>query len=131
MSNRTMNPETVAPPVGMYSHAVEIAGGGRVVYISGQVGIDPEGNVPDDFSAQAENAWNNLIKILTHNGMSMKDVVKIKHFLTRADDIGAYNEVRGKFLGAERPASTLLVVAALARPEFLIEVEMVAAASAA
>ena len=57
----------------------------------------------------------------------MKDVVKITHFLTDAANLPAYNEVRAKYLGEERPASTLLIVAGLARPDLLVEVEMVAA----
>jgi enamine deaminase RidA (YjgF/YER057c/UK114 family) len=59
--------------------------------------------------------------------MRMKDVVKITHFLTDAKNLPVYNEVRSKFLGEERPCSTLLIVAGLASPHFLIEVEMVAA----
>ena len=129
MQNRAMNPETIAAPIGSYSHAVEIPEGSRVTFIAGQVGIDKDGNVPADFRSQAENAWNNLMRILEHNGMRMKDVVKINHFLTSADDLPAYNEVRSKFLGEERPSSTLLIVAALARPDLLVEVEMVAAIS--
>ena len=87
----------------------------------------PDGNVPEDFASQAENAWTNCMRILEHNGMRMKDVVKITHFITDAANLPAYNEVRLKFLGKDKPASTLLIVAGLARPELLIEVEMVAA----
>jgi enamine deaminase RidA (YjgF/YER057c/UK114 family) len=127
MQNRAFYPETIAPPVGKYAHAIEIADGSRLTYISGQVGNDPKGNVPADFRGQAENAWNNCMRILEHNGMRMKDVVKITHFLTDAKNLPVYNEVRSKFLGEERPCSTLLIVAGLASPHFLIEVEMVAA----
>ena len=127
MQNRAMNPETLAPPLGAYSHAVEIPQGSRVLHIAGQVGIDADGNVPEDFRAQAENAWTNLTRILEHNSMRMKDVVKINHFITSAEYLPQYNEVRMKYLGEERSASTLLIVAGLARPDLKIEVEMVAA----
>ena len=127
MQNRAFYPETIAAPLGHYAHGVEIPPDSKITFIAGQVGIDPDGNVPADFAGQAENAWNNCTKILEHNGMRMKDVVKITHFITDAANLPAYNEVRMKFLGKDKPASTLLIVAGLARPDLLIEVEMIAA----
>ena len=127
MQNRAMYPETIHPPIGAYAHAVEVPESAQTMFTAGQVGIDVDGNVPADFAAQADLAWRNLMAILEFNGMRMKDVVKITHFLTDAADLPAYNEVRAKYLGEERPASTLLIVAGLARPDLLVEVEMVAA----
>ena len=127
MQNRAMYPETIHPPIGAYAHAVEVPESAKVMFIAGQVGIDIDGNVPSDFAAQADLAWRNLMAILEFNGMRMKDVVKITHFLTNPADLPAYNEVRAKYLGEDRPASTLLIVAGLARPDLLVEVEMVAA----
>jgi len=130
MPNRAMIPETVAPPLGAYSHAVEIAAGARVMHLAGQVGIAKDGSVPADFRAQAELAWANCVAILVDNGMTLNDVVKINHFITRPDDIPEYAAIRPGLLGDARPASTLLVVAGLARPDLLIEVEMIAAKTA-
>ncbi len=127
MQNRAFYPETIAAPLGHYAQGVEIPPNSKITFVAGQVGIDPDGNVPEDFVGQAENAWNNCVKILEHNGMRMKDVVKITHFITDAANLPAYNDVRMKFLGKDKPASTLLIVAGLARPDLLIEVEMVAA----
>ncbi len=127
MQNRAMYPETIHPPIGAYAHAIEVPESAKTMFIAGQVGIDIDGNVPADFAAQADLAWQNLMAILEFNGMRMKDVVKITHFLTDAANLPAYNEVRSKYLGEERPASTLLIVAGLARPDLLVEVEMVAA----
>lgn len=127
MQNRAMYPETIHPPLGAYAHAVEVAEGAKVMFIAGQVGIDKNGNVPADFAAQAELAWRNCMAVLEFNAMRMKDVVKVNHYITDAKNLPAYNAVRGKFLGEERPASTLIIVAGLARPDLLIEVEMVAA----
>ena len=127
MQNRAMYPETIHPPIGAYAHAIEVPESAKTMFIAGQVGIDIDGNVPADFAAQADLAWQNLMAILEFNGMRMKDVVKVTHFLTDAADLPAYNEVRAKYLGEERPASTLLIVAGLARPDLLVEVEMVAA----
>lgn len=129
MQNRAMYPETIAPPQGAYAHAVEIADGARVTHIAGQVGVDTEGNLPADFRAQAENAWSNLVSILEHNSMRVKDLVKVTHFITDPANLPAYQDVRAKYLGEERPASTLLIVAGLASPDMLIEVEAVAAIS--
>ena len=127
MQNRAFFPETIAPPLGAYAHGVEIPTNSKITFTAGQVGIDPDGNVPGDFVSQAENAWNNCMKILEHNGMRMKDVVKINHFITDPANLPAYNDVRTRYLGKDKPASTLLIVAGLARPDLLIEVEMVAA----
>lgn len=129
MQNRAMNPDTIAPPQGAYSHAVEAPEGSKVTFIAGQVGVDAEGNLPADFKSQAVNAWTNLVRVLEYNGLGMKDVVKITHFITDRENLPAYNEVRTEFLGQERPASTMLIVAGLARPDFLVEVEAVAAIS--
>lgn len=127
MHNRALIPDTVAPPLGAYSHSVEIGPGAKIVHLAGQVGIDRDGKVPADFKAQAELAWSNCTAILAESGMTMDHVVKIHHFITRASDIPAYAEMRPGLLGDARPASTLLVVAGLARPDLLIEVEMIAA----
>ena len=127
MGNRAFYPESIHPPIGMYAHGVEVPENAKLTYIAGQIGIDFEGNVPDDFSAQADLAWRNCLAVLEHNGLRIRDVVKITHFLTTAANIPAYKEVRAKYLGEERPASTLLIVAGLADPRLLVEVEMIAA----
>ncbi len=127
MQNRAMYPETIHPPLGAYAHAIEVPESAKVTFIAGQVGIDKDGNVPADFAAQADLAWRNCMAVLAFNSLRMKDVVKITHFITDAANLPAYNDIRGKYLGEERPASTLLIVAGLARPDLLIEVEMVAA----
>ena len=127
MQNRAMYPETVHPPLGAYAHAIEVPENAKLTFVAGQVGIDKDGNVPADFAAQADLAWRNCMAVLAFNSMRIKDVVKITHFITDPANLPAYNEVRGKYLGEERPASTLLIVAGLARPDLLVEVEMVAA----
>lgn len=127
MQNRPINPETIAPPGGAYSHAVEVLDGARLTVLSGQVGVDPEGNLPKDFRSQAENAWRNCMAILEHNGLRAKDIVKVTHYLVRREDLPVYREVRGKYLGEERPGSTLVLVAGLVDPDMLVEVELIAA----
>ena len=127
MSNKYFNPDNVATPPGTYSHGVEIPSGARILHTAGQVGRTRDGTVPDDFKAQVENTWQNLIHILHDNEMTVNDIVSINHFLTDAVNIAAYLEVYPKFLGQVRPAGTLLIVAGLAHPNLKLEVELIAA----
>jgi 2-iminobutanoate/2-iminopropanoate deaminase len=120
------NPPTVAPGTG-YSHGIELPPQARVLYLAGQLGITADGKMAPDIKGQAEQAWRNLGAVLEAAGMGYQNLVKVTHFLTRREDIPAYREVRARFLGAHAPASTLLVISALARPDALIEVEAVAA----
>ena len=127
MENRAFYPEVMQPPLGLYAHGVEIPENAKLTFVAGQVGIDFEGNLPDDFESQARNAWANCIAVLEHNRLRISDVVKITHFLTDSANIPAYSALRAEYLGESRPTSTLLVVAGLADPNFLVEVEMIAA----
>ena len=117
----------VAARIGTYSDAIEAAPNQRWLFTSGTPGMDAAGELPADATAQAELAWGHILKMLEHAGMSVHDLVKITQYLTRAQDIPAYAKVRARMLGEARPASMLLVVAALPRPQFLLEIEAVAA----
>lgn len=120
------NPPTVAPGTG-YSHGIELAPNARLLYLAGQIGFTPDGKLAPDIKGQAEQTWRNIASVLAAAGMSYENLVKVTHFLVRREDIAAYREVRAQFLGKLAPASTLLVISALARPDALIEVECVAA----
>lgn len=120
-------PDTVAPPASDYSHAVEVAPGLRWLHTAGQVGVGPEGTAPPDVEAQADQAWRNLVAVLAAAGMAVTDVVRMTMYLVRADDVPVAQAVRTRFMGGHKPASTLIVVAALARPAYLFEIEAVAA----
>ena len=121
------NPATVAAPGGPYSHGIETPPNARWLHIAGQIGIAPDGTTPTDFESQAEQCWRNIKAILAAAGMGVENLVKCTHFLTRPEDIGPYGKVRTRHLGDARPASTLLVISALARPGLLVEVEAIAA----
>ena len=129
--NSKHNPNTIAPPFSLYSHGVQTPAGARWLYVSGQVGIRPDGGIPDGVAEQTAGAFDNIKAILGDAGMDMDDVVKITVFLTRddAEAIGAYRTARDMAQGDARPASTLVVVKALAHPAWLVEVEAVAARS--
>jgi reactive intermediate/imine deaminase len=125
-----MNPETVATPGGNYSHTVRIdLDGGALLFVSGQVAFDGDGNLvgEGDMARQTERVFDNLRAVLEANGASFRDVVKITTFVTDMSALQTVRDVRRRYLADPPPASTTVEVAALFRPEALIEVEAVAA----
>ena len=127
MAHKRLNPDGVRPPGGNYTHSIEIAPGARWLYVAGQTGVDPDGNVPDGIEAQADVAFANMVKVLEASGFGIEDVVFMKTFLTRREDRDGYQKMRTKYWGDVKPASTFLIVQGLARPDFLVEVEAIAA----
>lgn len=121
-----LNPGTVAAPVGPYSQGAVVEDPGRWLHIAGQVGIDRDGKLQEGFEAQARQAWTNLVAVLAAAGMDVSHLVKVTTYLVDGADMARLGPVRGAFLGDARPASTLVVARALARPEWLFEVEAIA-----
>ena len=122
------NPSTVAAPFSRYSHGVEAPAGARWLHISGQVGVTREGKVLDGPEAQIEQAWRNVLSVLEEAGMGPRDLVKVTTFLINRADLPTARTVRERMLHGAEPASTLLFVAGLASPEWLVEIEAIAAA---
>src|SRR5262245_4682259 len=121
------NPQTVHPPAGKYTHGVELAPQ-RLLYVSGQVGAKPDGSTAQGDAAQCEQAWANVKAVLAAGGMGPSDIVKLNAYITRTDLIPVYRAARDKALGdIQPPASTLVVVSALASPTWVVEIECVAA----
>lgn len=125
------NPETVAAPVGHYSHVARVEGSGTLLTLSGQVACDAGRNVigPGDMTAQSESIFGTIGAILTAHGATFDDVVNIRSYLTDLDMIGEYIAVRKKYLTGQPPTSTTIEVPRLFLPEALLEVEIVAAVS--
>ena len=123
-------PASVAAPFGPYSHAVEVPEGSRLLYISGEVGVLPDGTVPQGIEAQADACWRNIIAILADAGMEVQDLVKITTYLVRPEDVAAAGAARATHFGGARPGSATIIVKALVNPSLLIEIEAVAAARA-
>ena len=122
------NPPTVHPPVGdLYSHAVEIPPGARLLFIAGQVGADQDGNTPESTEEQLDLAWGNIKKILDHAGFSMGDVIKVTCFLKGPEYATAYAKSVTKHLGANKPAMTAPIVKQLWAAEWHFEIEAIAA----
>lgn len=125
------NPPTLSTPTG-YTHVVEVTGPVKTVYISGQIALDAKGQLigPGDMKAQAEQVFKNLQAALASAGATFKDVVKMNTYVTDMDKAPAVREVRAKYFTDTTPASTLVQVVRLARPEFMLEVEVIAAVAA-
>ncbi|MFC6281387.1 MULTISPECIES: RidA family protein [Polaromonas] len=126
MTSQKLNPPAIAAPVGAYSHGVLAPATGQWLHVSGQIGVRPDGSLGSGFAEQARLAWENLLAVLAAAHMDASHLVKVTTFMTEAGDLKDLNPVRSAFLGEARPASTLLIVKALARPEWLFEVEAVA-----
>jgi enamine deaminase RidA (YjgF/YER057c/UK114 family) len=122
-----ITPAGIHPPAANYSHAAEVPPNARWLYLSGQVGIAPDGTIPNDTAAQAEICFANIGAILRAAGMTPADLVRLTTYLLDVRDRGAYMAARDRFIGSPPPASTLVVIAALADPRYRIEVEAVAA----
>ena len=122
------NPPTLSKPTG-YTHIVEVSGPTKLVYISGQIALDKDGQVvgAGDMKAQAEQVFKNLEAALTAAGAKFTDVVKMNTFITDMDKAAAVREVRARYFGDTTPASTLVQVVHLARPELMLEIEVIAA----
>ena len=123
------NPTDIAPAFSRYSLGVEAPAQARWLYVSGQVGVRSDGSFADGPAAQMEVAWRNVLAILSSAGMGAQDLVKVNAYLTRAEDTALFREVRDRMLEGAQPASTLVVVTALAHPDWLIEIEAIAAAA--
>jgi reactive intermediate/imine deaminase len=120
------NPPDLSKPTG-YTHVVE-AIGGKTVYISGQIALDKTGALvgAGDMRAQAEQVFKNLQVALAAAGATFKDVVKMNTYVTDMSQVQAVRDVRARYFDDVTPASTLVQVVHLARPDLMIEIEVVA-----
>ncbi len=121
------NPPTVRQPTG-YTHAIEIVNPERWLVISGQVGMALDGSIPATGGGQIDQALANLRAVLEANNMSPANIVKLTVFLTDRALLGAFRAARNALVGEHAPASTLLFVAGLADPRFVVEIEAEAVA---
>ena len=128
MQMHISNPSAIITPASEYAQAMAVDDASRWLVISGQVGLEPDGELAGDTRAQAQRCFLNIIEVLHANGMKVENLVKITALLTSADDTPVYREVRDDMLSGHVCASTLLVISALAHPDWTIEIEAVAAA---
>lgn len=121
-------PPDIRAPFARYSHAVEIPAGHRLLFASGQLGIAADDRIPTDIEGQTMLCFENVKAILASAGMTMQDVVRINSYVTDRVHLPGYMRVRDGFISEPAPASTLMIVSGFAREDFLVEVEVVAAA---
>ncbi len=124
------NPADLAAPFATYSHGIELDGPHRLLFGAGQVGVDAEGNVGQGIEEQAPLVWRNIRRLLADAQMEISNIVQLNMLLVDRADHPAAAAIRAEALGGHRPASTLMYVAGLARPEWRIEIDFVAAAGA-
>ena len=122
-----LNPDAIRAPFARYSHGMAVPAGSRLVFCSGQLGANPDDSIPAGVEAQAERCFANIKAILGSAGMTMGDVVRVNAFVTAREHMKGYMAVRDRHVGDPPPASTLVIVSGFTRPEFLVEVEVVAA----
>jgi enamine deaminase RidA (YjgF/YER057c/UK114 family) len=126
---REITPSDIPPPFARYAHGVEVPPGRRMVFTSGQLGLAPDGTVPEDVGAQADICFANIDAILRAAGAGRGDVVRINAFVTDRAFMAGYMAARDRWLAEvdRLPASTLVIVSGFTRPEFKVEIEVVAA----
>jgi 2-iminobutanoate/2-iminopropanoate deaminase len=124
---RAFNPAGVAGPFGSYSHGIEVETPMRLVFGSGQTGVDIDGRIGEDIEEQSRLVWRNIEGVLAGAGMEISDIAQLTMLLVDRGDLPTARAVREEFLDGHRPAATLLFVAGLAHPDWLIEIDFVAA----
>lgn len=117
----------VHAPAGAYTHGVFVPAGARVLYVSGQVGLRADGSVAESLSEQADQVFRNLGAILEANGFGFSDIVKLTTYIVAGQPGSEVSAARRTHLGAHKPAATAVYVAQLFAPEWLVEVEAIAA----
>jgi 2-iminobutanoate/2-iminopropanoate deaminase len=125
--NRAVMPASIAPPAARYAHAVLSEAPARLLHISGQVPVAPDGTIPADIGDQAGVVWANIAAILAEAGMAITDVVAITTYVVAGHDLAPVMAARDAACAGHLVASTLVTVPGLVRPEWLVEVAVVAA----
>ncbi|MDQ2089721.1 RidA family protein [Marimonas arenosa] len=124
--NRTIETRAAPPSFSDYSQAVEVPAHARTVYVSGQVGAELDGTIPEDMAAQHELAWKNVLAILEAAAMEKTDIVDVFAIVTDRAGVPVFREVRDRMLGGHLACSTIMI-AGLASPDWKVEIAVRAA----
>lgn len=124
-----ISPKAIAKPFSNYSHVVTAEGAKKLVFCAGQVAADIRGKVlpPDDFEAQAKMVMRNLKHALAAGGAKLSDVTKITIYICNPHDVPKARVILNDYFGEHPPGSTLCILRGLANPNFLLEIEAIAA----
>ena len=125
---RALKPETIHPPFAAYSHGIETKAK-KLILTSGQLGIDANGNLPEGAEEQARLCFAAIEAILAEGGLDRSHIVRLNAYVTDRKHMAGYMKARDEFIGAPAvlPASTLMIVSGFTRPEFVVEIEAIAA----
>jgi len=124
---KILNPAAITSPASNYAQGVALSSEAKRIMVSGQCGVTPDGNILEGTEAQMRQAFANVIEVVKEGGLDTQNIIKVTVFLTNTDDIGLYRTVRDEILQGHTCASTLLVVSALAHPQWTVEIEAEAA----
>lgn len=128
MSLELVNPSILAAPAAAYSHGVVIPAGARTLYTAGVVPTRADGTIAETVGEQAADVWASLAAICSEAGMSLADSVSYTTYVVDGQDLAPVMAARDAALAGHAAASTLIVVPRLARPEWKVEIALVAAA---
>jgi enamine deaminase RidA (YjgF/YER057c/UK114 family) len=123
------NPDTLPPPLGLYSHTVEVPAGAGLIFVSGQVPVRPDGTVGATLAEQADQVYANLVAALAAKRVAPSAIVKLTTFLVDDDPENVVQLARRMHLGDHRPASTAVFVRRLVDPSWLVEIDAIAMAA--
>lgn len=126
MTVNAINPASMGGAPAAYTNGMQVIGVLQTLYISGQIGIDATGACSSDFAAQTRQAWANVAAILKDAGMTLDNIVKTTIFLVDRADYPTFADIRKDVLKGHKPASTLVYVSGLVRPEWKVEIEAIA-----
>lgn len=131
--NNELRPASLASPAAAYAHGIEVPAGSRLVFTSGVVPTAADGTTPSSLEDQARLVWGNIDAILAEGDMTATDIVSVTTYVvattTLADDLKIVMAARDRALNGHLAASTLVTVPALARPEWKMEIAVIAARS--
>ena len=117
------NPDSIHAPIGRYVHQIEVSGESRMLFLSGQVGLDMDGTVPKDPVAQLRVALENVLANLDAAGFEPQDLVKLTTYVVGEMDPAGRRAELDRLLGSHVTTSTLIFIPALAAPEFKVEID--------
>ena len=126
---RALNPSTVVKPASHYAQAIEVASSGRRLVMSGQVGVKPDGTICEGYEAQAEQIWVNILALLNAAEMEVANLIAIRVYDAAPGNVAAYRAIRDRVLDGHLIVATYVIVAGLASPKFLTEIEAEAVGS--
>ena len=124
--NRTIQTDKAPPSFSAYSQAVEVPAHARTVHVSGQVGVDADGRIPENPETQHVLAWRNVFAVLEAAGMAKTDIVDVFAIVTSQDGVKTFREVRDRMFDGHLSCSTI-IIAGLASPDWKIEIAVKAA----